>query len=58
MGAKSSKHKVDDADRILIAGRPNLERCDNKITTYKYTIWSFLPVVSPKLLWYDLSKDL
>eukprot|EP00536_Pseudo-nitzschia_multiseries_P010237 jgi/Psemu1/242785/estExt_Genewise1.C_3060002 len=27
-----------------MAGRPNYDRCDNKIVTAKYTLWSFLPV--------------
>jgi hypothetical protein len=45
MGIGGSKNVDDHADRVLVAGRPNLERCDNMITTAKYTIWTFLPVV-------------
>ena len=43
MGASHSK--VEDSDRVLVAGRPNYNRCDNVIVTSKYTVWSFLPVV-------------
>mmetsp|Transcript_30768 Transcript_30768/g.50812 ORF Transcript_30768/g.50812 Transcript_30768/m.50812 type:complete len:1752 (-) Transcript_30768:131-5386(-) len=35
---------VETADRILIAGQPELERCNNVVTTSKYTLISFLPV--------------
>ncbi len=37
---------VDNEDRVLVAGRPDLERCDNKISTAKYSLLTFLPVVS------------
>jgi hypothetical protein len=36
----------DEGDRILVAGRPDYERCDNKVITSKYTLLTFLPVVS------------
>lgn len=48
MGIGSSKEAADQADRILVAGKPAFNRCDNKITTYKYTLWSFIPVVSKR----------
>lgn len=34
-----------ETNRILIAGRPEFEQCDNTVKTSKYTILSFLPVV-------------
>jgi len=34
----------DEDDRVLLAGKPDYERCDNKICTSKYTLLSFLPV--------------
>ena len=46
MGIGSSKPAVDDGDRKLVAGRPDLERCDNKISTSKYTVLNFFPIVS------------
>lgn len=33
-------------DRVLVVGRPNYERCDNTIITARYTLLTFLPVVS------------
>jgi hypothetical protein len=45
MGVGGSKHVIDDGDRVLVAGRPDLNRCDNMITTSKYTIWTFFPIV-------------
>ena len=44
------RHQAEDGDRILLAGRPDLERCDNKISTSKYTLALFLPVVSVSAL--------
>lgn len=38
--------EVETADRILVAGQPEYERCNNMVTTSKYTLMSFLPVVS------------
>lgn len=35
-------------DRILTPGLPNYERCNNEVTTSRYTAWTFLPVVSVK----------
>mmetsp|Transcript_24073 Transcript_24073/g.66728 ORF Transcript_24073/g.66728 Transcript_24073/m.66728 type:complete len:1719 (+) Transcript_24073:215-5371(+) len=34
----------DETERFLVAGRPNYDRCDNKIVTARYTVLSFLPV--------------
>ena len=45
MGLGTAKRNEDDGDRVLVAGRPDLNRCDNMITTSKYTLYSFLPVV-------------
>ena len=50
MGMGSAKRAVDDGDRVLVAGRPDLNRCDNMITTSKYTFYSFLPVVCGRKL--------
>lgn len=45
MGLAASKQVDEDADRVLVAGRPDFNRCDNMTTTSKYTVWTFLPVV-------------
>jgi hypothetical protein len=45
MGIGRSKEAVDEGDRVLLAGKPNYDRCDNMITTSRYTTWNFLPVV-------------
>jgi hypothetical protein len=46
----TGKHKAqkDEGPRLLLAGRPDLERCDNKISTSKYSLLSFIPVVSQR----------
>lgn len=44
MGLSSSKQTHDEGDRVLVAGRPDFNRCDNMITTSKYTIYTFLPI--------------
>ena len=31
-------------DRVLVAGRPDLERCDNQVISARYTVYNFLPV--------------
>ena len=41
--------KEEEGDRTLVAGRPDEEQCDNKVTTSKYTVISFIPVVSDEL---------
>lgn len=41
------KHKKDkEPDRILIPGKPDYDRCDNKVVSARYTLYNFLPVVS------------
>lgn len=54
MGLGGSKHIHDDGDRVLVAGRPDYNRCDNMITTSKYTVWNFFPIVSMSLWRYCL----
>lgn len=39
-------HLEEVENRTLVVGKPNLERCDNKISTSKYTLLTFLPIVS------------
>ena len=39
-----SKKAPDEGDRVLIAGRPDYTRCDNMITTSKYTWLTFFPI--------------
>ena len=53
MGVGGSKLQHDDGDRVLVAGRPDLNRCDNMITTSKYSVWSFLPIVREIAAIYD-----
>lgn len=36
---------VDEGDRVLLAGKPDYDRCDNMITTSRYTPWNFLFLV-------------
>lgn len=37
---------MDVKERVLTAGCPELDRCDNKVISAKYTVWNFLPKVS------------
>jgi hypothetical protein len=37
--------KAKEPDRVLICGRPDFDRCDNQVTTARYTALTFLPVV-------------
>ena len=37
----AKKEKPVEPDRILIPGKPDVERCDNKVVSAKYTIWNF-----------------
>ena len=39
------KKKEKEPDRVLIPGKPDLDRCDNKVVSARYTIYNFLPVV-------------
>ena len=45
MGIAYSINDGEETERVLTAGRPNFDRCDNKIITAKYTALSFLPMV-------------
>jgi hypothetical protein len=33
------------ADCVLIAGKPNYEKCDNKVKSARYTMLNFFPKV-------------
>ena len=44
------KKEEPEADRVLIPGRPSLDRCDNKVVSAKYTAWNFLPLVSTLMI--------
>jgi hypothetical protein len=41
----AKKKKVKEPDRVLIPGRPDLERCDNKVVSARYNVVTFFPVV-------------
>lgn len=45
-----AKIKVKVPDRVLLPGLPNLERCDNKVVSARYTAITFFPVVRCLLL--------
>jgi hypothetical protein len=38
-----------EPDRVLVAGRPDFDRCDNKVISARYTMASFFPKVSEAL---------
>ena len=40
-----AKKKVKEPDRVLIGGKPDLDQCDNKVVSARYTALNFLPVV-------------
>jgi hypothetical protein len=42
------------ADRILIAAKGELDQCDNKVVSARYTLITFFPLVRSKHLSYDL----
>ena len=42
---KKNKVKKVEPDRILIAGKPDYEQCDNKVVSARYSLLTFLPVV-------------
>lgn len=48
MGGKDEEDSTAETQRIIVVGRPCLDRCDNMISTSKYNIITFLPIVSPK----------
>lgn len=35
-----------EADRLLIPGKPDEDRCDNKVVSARYTVYNFLFIVS------------
>jgi hypothetical protein len=37
--------KVKEPDRVLMPGKPDLEQCNNKVVSARYTAVTFLPVV-------------
>jgi hypothetical protein len=43
--------KPEETMRVIVAGQPDLDFCDNTISTSKYTLISFLPTVRTFLLW-------
>ena len=47
-GVDEDDNIIDDEshDRILIPGKPEMERCDNQVVSAKYTAWDFFPKVS------------
>lgn len=42
--ARNKKNKHQD-DRLLVVGRPEYDRVDNKVVSARYTVWNFLPKV-------------
>lgn len=38
---------VDASERILIAGKADYDRCDNKVKSARYTLLTFFPKVRP-----------
>ena len=44
-----AKKKEKEPDRVLIPGKPDLDRCDNKVVSARYTLYNFIPVVSEVL---------
>jgi len=42
-----AKKKIKtEPDRVLIAGKPDKDRCDNKVVSAQYTPLNFFPIVS------------
>jgi hypothetical protein len=41
----AKKTKVKEPDRVLTLGKPDLERCDNKVVSARYNPITFFPVV-------------
>ena len=39
-------HHEDEAKRMLVAGRADHSHTDNSVSTAKYTLLTFLPIVS------------
>jgi magnesium-transporting ATPase (P-type) len=44
MGTKKKDVPPEETQRIIVVGRPDYERCDNKISTSKYNVFTFLPI--------------
>jgi hypothetical protein len=44
--APKAKKETPEADRELIVGQGDYNRCDNKVVSARYTLWNFLPIVS------------
>ena len=40
-----ARSKAKEPDRVLICGKPDFDRCDNQVTTARYTALTFFPVV-------------
>jgi hypothetical protein len=40
------KEKVKEPDRVLVCGKPDFQRCNNQVKTARYTLVTFLRVVS------------
>ena len=59
MGLFSDPNYDDDmSERLLLAGRPDFERCDNNVVTAKYTALTFLPMVSEsQYIWEQQRKS-
>jgi hypothetical protein len=43
---EKKKKAAAEPDRVLVCGRPDFARCDNQVRTARYTLVTFLPVVS------------
>ena len=45
-----------EPDRILIAGKPDYEQCDNKVVSARYSLLTFLPVVRKSYSEYEMNE--
>ena len=43
--AKNDGKAAKEPDRVLVVGQPDFGRCDNQVTTARYTAITFFPVV-------------
>jgi hypothetical protein len=39
------KRVIKEPDRTLVPGRPDFERCDNKVVSARFTVANFIPKV-------------
>jgi len=46
MTKERKKSLLKEEDRQLVVGRPDYFQCDNSVVTSKYTLLTFLPIVS------------